>query len=82
MATDEPEKKTRGWDERQVKEFVFQAIKHHKAAWDVVPSLRRAIVAEAFAVIVTGQDRESIPTIYIENLWSDMQDQARKWGME
>ncbi len=71
----------RGWDARQVKDFVVDAIKSNQAAWDVVPKLRRAIIAERFAGIVTGLDRDSIPTMYLERLWSDMCKLAETWGM-
>lgn len=71
----------RGWDARQVKDFVIGAIKSNQAAWDVVPRLRRAIIAERFAGVVTGLDRDSIPTAYLETLWADMCKLAETLGM-
>lgn len=73
--------KTRGWDAWQVKTFVQDAISQHRAVWDVVPTIRRAIIAQKFTTIVTGQDRGEIPTVYLDNLWADMCVVARTLGM-
>lgn len=73
--------KTRGWSERAVKEFVYAAIAGQRALWDLVPTARVGIVAAKFADIVSGLDRETVPSAYIANLWLDMREAARAWGM-
>ena len=77
-----PDIKTRGWDAKHVKAFVKDAISFHKAAWDVVPSLRRAILAERFADIIRHQDRDQIPAAYLDNLWIDMCECAKQYGFD
>ncbi len=71
--------KQRGWDERQVKAMVTDAIEANKAAWELVPTLRTAILAQKFVMVVTGLDRESVPTAYLDTLWSDMCAWAEKY---
>jgi hypothetical protein len=64
--------KTHGWQWDSVTRFVKAAIEANKAAWDLVPSMRAAIIALKYAEIVSGQERETIPSIYLTNLWRDM----------
>lgn len=72
----------RGWDLVQVKTFVNEAINAHREAWTVVPSVRRAIIAERFSDILRGQSVETLSTAKIEQLWQDMFELARKLGAE
>lgn len=80
MATTKIEK-VRGWDEKQVKTFVLDAIKGSRSLWDVAPSARIGIIAAKFAAVVTGQHADMIATAKLDNLWADMCAQARAWGL-
>jgi hypothetical protein len=72
----------RGWDKAQVRSYVRDAIADHRAAWDLVPSLRQAIIAQKYAVIVSGQAIEMIATEKLTNLWTDMLEAAGLLGEE
>lgn len=71
-----------GWDSRQIRDFVNNAVKRHQDAWKLVPSLRTAILAEEYASIVSGQHVETISTERLSNLWALMLIEARRHGGE
>lgn len=62
----------RGWDRAQVRSFVRDAIKMNQAAWDLVPTMRTAIIAQKYAFIVSGQVVDTIATAKLTTLWTDM----------
>jgi hypothetical protein len=71
---------TRGWDKQAVRGYVRDAIKQNRAAWDLVPSLRVAIIAQRYTSIVSNQAVETIETIKLGNLWTDMLEAADLLG--
>lgn len=72
----------REWDEAQVKAFVLEAVTKHRPMFDLVPSLRRAVIAEQFTVIVTSLASDSIPVGALKQLWEDMCTMVAKLEME
>jgi hypothetical protein len=73
----------RSWDRQQVRSFVASVIRGNRAAWDLVPSLRTAIVAQAYASVVSGQAGETFATAKkLANLWTDMLEAAGLLGEE
>jgi hypothetical protein len=70
----------RGWSLRQVRDYVRDAIKADRAAWDLVPSLRVAIIARKYAEVVSGQASETIATAKLSVLWTDMLEAAGLLG--
>ena len=71
---------TRGWDKQTVKSYVRDAIKENRAAWDLVPSLRTAIIAWEYTSIVSNQGVDMISTQKLSNLWLDMLEAADLLG--
>jgi len=71
---------TRGWDKQTVKSYVRDAIKENRAAWDLVPSLRTAIIAKKYTSIVSNQGVDMISTLKLGNLWLDMLEAANLLG--
>lgn len=71
---------TRGWSKQTVKSYVRDAIKAHRAAWDLVPSMRVAIISMKYAFVVSNLGTESIATLKLQNLWLDMLEAANLLG--
>lgn len=66
----------RGWSLVQVKRFVRDAKRSNEHAWNLIPALRSAILGEAYANIVSGQASETIPSVHLRTLWTDMLTEA------
>lgn len=56
--------------------WVKEAIKANKAAWDLVPSLRTAMIAQKYAEVVSGQAMETVRSEWLTTLWQDMLELA------
>ena len=61
-----------GWSLHQVRGFVLRAHKANKALWDLVPSARTALLAMEFTTVVSDLARESVPTAWLSDLWTEM----------
>jgi hypothetical protein len=71
---------TRGWSKQTVKGYVRDAIKENRAAWDLVPSLRTAIISKKYTSVVSNQGVDMISTLKLQNLWLDMLEAANLLG--
>ncbi len=69
------------WTKQCAKTYALNAMKAHRGAFDLVPSLRVAIIAQAFVVVVLGQDKAEQRTADLEALWLNMLEAAGLEGV-
>ncbi len=66
----------RGWSVRWVQARVRDAIRRNRAAWNLVPSLRDAIIAREYASIAAGLDKDLVSSLHLATLWTDFLEAA------